>query len=138
MRIGCADFFDLVVNFTHCGGELVHRSLAFDVHEINFRVIEEEMIVQCRNAQAVVERGGHHRIRFVFKENGVAHHHCAAFRFGERSPCAEPQERRHRPAVDRNFHVAARPRDFINVFFFAELALEAGDLIDLRPIKRGR
>ena len=84
-------------------------------------MIEEEMVVQRRDAKAVVERGRHGRIDFVFEENGVAHHHRATFRFDERGPGAESHERRHRPTIDGNFHIIAREGNFINALLFVEL-----------------
>ena len=71
---------------------------------------------------------GHRGIHFIFKQNSVAHHH----RFGVRTlreccPSPESHERRHRPAIDGDFHVAARQGNLINAFLLVELAFEPGD-----------
>ncbi len=102
---------------------MLGRSLALDVHEINFRVIEEEMIVQRGYAQTVFECDGHSRIDFVFEQNGVTHHHRPIFCLGERGPGTESHERRHRPAIDSDLHIRAREGYFINAFLLIELAL---------------
>src|SRR6266498_4020397 len=95
-------------------------------------------IVKGGDAKPVVERRRHRGVDFVFKENGIAHHHRAIVGFSERGPGAETHERRHRPAIDSNLHVRARKRDFINAFLFVELAFEAGDFVDLCGIQRGQ
>src|SRR2546423_11144287 len=105
------------------------------MHEVDVRMIKEEMIVQGGHAESVVKRDGHHRIYFVFKENGVAHYHRAVFRFLERRPGSEAHEGRHRPAVDCDFYVVARESDLIDTFLLDHLSLEPGQLVDTRRIE---
>ena len=52
-----ADRFDRVVNLPHRSGQFLDAAFTADVHEINLRLIEEEMVVQRGHAQPVVERG---------------------------------------------------------------------------------
>src|SRR5205823_2416878 len=95
------------------------------MHKEDFGPIEEEMIMQCGNAEAVVERSGHGGIHFIFKENGVAHHHGAVFCGSECSPGAKTHKRRHAPSVDNNLHVTPRKSNFINSWLLLLYSLPA-------------
>src|SRR5262249_51895551 len=110
-------------NLSYSSGQFVSCALAFDVHEEHLWTVEEEMIVKRGHTQTVVERGGHRGIDFVFKQNGVAHHHGAIFRFGESGPGTQTHERGHAPSIDRDLHVAARESDFVSIFPLVELTL---------------
>src|SRR5450759_3416393 len=78
---------------------------AVDVHEINLRFVEKEMVVKRGDRKAVVQCDAHHGIHLVLEKHGVAHDHRAAhFPLGERRPRGQSHERRHRPTVRGNFH----------------------------------
>ena len=108
LRMSCADLLDLVMDLPHRRRKLLDAALARDVHEVDFRLIEEEMIVQGGDGQAVVERGRHGRIDFIFEDHGIAHHHRLVVKSRERGPGPQPHKRRQFPAVDRNVYVVAR------------------------------
>ncbi len=93
------------------------------------------MIVQSRNAESVVDRGGHRRIHLILEKNGVAHDHPARFRFLECRPGAQSHERRHSPSIDNNFHVITREGDFVNAFLFVQLPFESSEIVDLCSIQ---
>ena len=132
-----SNLFGSVVDFFYRARQLVSSAFAFDMHEENSRLIEEEMIVEGRDAQAVIERSGHRGIHFVFEQHGVAHHHRTVWCRRERCPSAESHERWHHPAIDNDFHVVAREGDFINAFLFIHLPFESGQFVDARRIEIG-
>jgi hypothetical protein len=80
-----------------------------DVHEVDVRCIEEEVIVKRRHLEAGVERSAHRRIHLVFEQYEVTHHGNVAAhanRRRERRVRGQPHERRHgAPIVDRDRHV---------------------------------
>src|SRR6266480_452074 len=106
------------------------------MHEEDFGLIEKEMVVQGCHAKSAVQRSCHRSVDLVFKKNGVAHHHRFGVRaFCERSPGPEAHEWRHRPSIDNDLHVVTRERDSINALLLVYLSLEAGDLVDTRPVE---
>ena len=87
--------------------------------------------MQSRYTKSVVEGNRHYWVDFIFKQNGVAHHHRAAFCFSERGPGAESHEGRHRPTSHGDFHVIARKGDFVDTFRLVHFPLEPSELVDL-------
>src|SRR6266480_878914 len=125
-----------VIDFSYSACQFVSCAFAFDVHEVNFGVVEEEMIMQRGNAEPVVERSGHCGIHFVLEKNGVAHHHRFGVRaFYESSPSTETHEWRHAPSIDNDLHVGARKGDFINAFLLIHFSLEPGQFVDARRVQ---
>ena len=57
MNLSAANLLSSVVNFSNRTGQLVDGTLAFDVHEVDFGLIEKEMIVQRGDAETVIQRG---------------------------------------------------------------------------------
>ena len=96
------------------------------------------MVVKRGHAQSVIECSRHRSIYFVFEKNRVAHHHRAIFCFDERGPGAESHEWRHRPSIDNDLHVVTGESDFVNPFLLVQLPFEAGEIVDLRGIKRSQ
>ena len=45
-----------VVNFSDSTGHLFHSALCFDVHKIDFRIIEEKMVVKRSDVKTILER----------------------------------------------------------------------------------
>ena len=76
--IGGADLGDLVVDLLHPGSERLGVAVAADVHEVDLRLIEEEVVVQRRHLEAGIERRAHRRVDLVLEHDGIAHQHCAA------------------------------------------------------------
>src|SRR6266566_1461925 len=125
-----------VVNFFHGARQFIDGAFAFDVHEENFGLIEKEMVMERGHLETVIERSCHRSVHLVFKQNGVAHHHCFGVRaFCECRPGPETHEWRHRPSIHNDFYVIARERDSINALFLVLLSLEAGDLVDTRRVE---
>jgi hypothetical protein len=56
LRICRANLFGSVINFFDGVGQLVDRTFAFNMHEIDLWMIEEEMVVKRSNIKTVVQR----------------------------------------------------------------------------------
>ena len=131
MRIGSAGFLYLVPNFANGCGQLLSRTFAADVHEIDLRLVVEKVVVQRSDGKAVVQRRAHHGIHFILKKHGVAHDHDAAHLcFCESRPRSQSHEWRHGPAVHDYLHIVARRGDLKDTFSGAPCTLDPGDLFD--------
>jgi hypothetical protein len=75
LRIGRANLLRGREGVLHAGCHRFRRAFALDVHEINLRLIEKEMIVQCGDFQSALEQRAHHRIHFVLEKHKVTHNH---------------------------------------------------------------
>ena len=122
----------------YAAGQLLNAAFRHDVHEIDFRLVEEEMIVQGGDVDSILEEHAHHRVHFILEQHEVAGDH----RFGllalhERGPRRQAHERRHPPPVHRNRQVATRRGDFKHALCGVERAFEAGELFELVGIQRG-
>jgi hypothetical protein len=100
------------------------------MHEVNLRLIEEEMVVQRRDREAGIERGAHRRAHFVLEQREVAHQHRARVVRGKCNPRREPHERRQLPAVHGHRHVDARQGQLQHALGFAVSAFDARDALD--------
>jgi hypothetical protein len=81
------NFFLLRERGFHASRELINGAFTTDVHEIDARLIEEEMVVERRNRKAVIECRGHDRVHLVLEEHEVACDHDFLFStFCEGSP----------------------------------------------------
>ena len=79
----------------HLARQIRRAAVTVHVHVEHARLVPEEVVVQSRNLEAVVEQRGHHRIDLVLRQDEVAHHHIhAAGAFGHRDPAAEAERRR--------------------------------------------
>src|SRR6516162_2948292 len=56
LRVSRANLFGSVVNFSDSTGQLIDCTFSFDVHEIDFRMIEKEMVVKRSDVKTIVER----------------------------------------------------------------------------------
>ena len=76
---GCGAFFAdrvrRVERGLHALAERGDAALAADVHEEDVRLVEEEVVVERRHLEAVVEQRAHRRVHLVLEEHEVAHHH---------------------------------------------------------------
>src|SRR5712672_1147104 len=86
LRMLGTHFFDGVPRRFDGRGKLLRIALAADVHEVHFRLIEEEMIVQAADFKTAGKRGIYRRRHFILKNNGVAHDHRAMGRWRESRP----------------------------------------------------
>src|SRR5262249_44020586 len=98
-----------------------HRQRAFaaDVHEVDARFGEEEVVVERGDLDARIEQRAHYGVYLVLEKDEVAHDHRLDSRFlpgNEADPGGKPHERRHvREAVDFDGDVVARERDLHGV-----------------------
>src|SRR6266403_457618 len=53
-----ANGFGRVINLLHGCGQFLDTAFTADVHEVNFGLVEKEMVVECRHLEAIVECGG--------------------------------------------------------------------------------
>jgi len=78
------------------------------VHEVDFGLVEKEVVVQRCHLKTIVECGGQRIVDFVFKQNGISHHHRFVIAALECRPSSESHEGRHLPSVYRNLDIGAR------------------------------
>ena len=130
-----ADLGNLVVDLLHPRSERLDVAVAPDVHEEDLRLIEEEVVVQCRHFEARFERRAHRRVDLVLEYDRVAHQHCAIMSRCKRGPGAKAHEGRHAPLIDRDLHVGARLGNFEDILLRDELPLEAGGLLDCGSVE---
>src|SRR5205823_633563 len=78
---------------------------AADVHEVDLRLVEEEVVVQRRDFQAVGEGRVDGRGHFILEHHGVAHDHSTVRSGCESRPGAEAAERLPGRAVDLDRHI---------------------------------
>jgi hypothetical protein len=95
----------------YAGGELLWLAHAADVHEVDFRLVVEEVVVQGGDLQAVLERRVHRRRHFILEDDRVAHDHRAMARGGEGGPRAETGEWLQGHPVHLDGDVFPRPGD---------------------------
>src|SRR5215212_4300100 len=111
-RICFAYGFDCIPHGAHtfgqCSGIL---PMPTDMHEVHWRTVEDEMIMQSGYIQAVGKGGIHGRRDFVFEDYRIAHHHDAARHGLERGPATEACRRWYRHAIHCNGHVVTAPLD---------------------------
>ena len=135
--IGGTGLTDLVVDLLHSSRERSSLAMATDTHSVDFRIVEEEVIVERRHLEACVECGIHDRIRLVLEDAALTHHcplrvdRCSR----EGGPRGEAHERRHLPVIDGNFHVGAGRGNFEDAFLGIELAFETGEFLDARGVE---
>ena len=82
-------------------GHLHGIAVTADMHVEGRRVGAQQMVVDRRDFEAVLDQLGHDRIDLGLKQHEIAHHHRAAMRRLESRPAAERQRRpdgRHRRA----------------------------------------
>src|SRR5207245_3308494 len=79
------------------------------MHEEDVWIIPEEMIVERRDIDSIVEKRGENRIHFVLQQHQVAHHHIRTIRrFGQGNPAAETEGRGRGDALDRQDRKSTR------------------------------
>jgi len=96
--------------------------MSHHMHIEDTGLFEEEVLVNGRYFEAVIEKRGHDRIHFVLCKHQVAHHHVAVRTLGHGKPSAEASRRRH--AVNDHFQVIARDvdlQDVGSILFFSSL-----------------
>ena len=109
-----------------------------DVHEHHLRRVPEEVVVERRHLEPLVQGDAHHRVHLVFEENQIAHHDDSIPRSLERRPRGEPQGRGHAHARRVHGEVGPRNRDLEDAFFLVEGALRPRELLDPRGVQAER
>jgi len=74
LSIGRADFLHFIKECPHTFGQPIHSAFTADVHEVNLRFVEKEVIMQCGYFQTLAQGHAHDRVHFILEENHVAHH----------------------------------------------------------------
>jgi len=117
-------------HFADRGGELIGVARAADVHEHYLGLVPEEVVVQGRHLQPVLEGGVHDGVHLVFEHDVVAHQDDVIADALERGPRGQPQGRRHLHARRRHAQVGARHADLEHALLFVQLSLRPGQLFD--------
>src|SRR5205823_9724293 len=71
---------DQIESRLHSTREVSRVPHSMNVHVEHVWVIPEEMIVQGRHVDSVVEESAHHRIYLILKQHQVAYHHFVVIR----------------------------------------------------------
>src|SRR6266404_227611 len=109
----------------HATGKVCGFSMTVHMHEEDVWIIPEEMIVERRDIDSIVEKRGENRIHFVLQQHQVAHHHIRTIRrFGQCNPAAETEGRGRGDALDRHLQVAAGDIDLENACFEVAFTVE--------------
>ncbi len=135
--LGGAHLGNPVVDRLDSGGQAGRFSHAADMHEVDLRLVEEEVVVQRGHLQAGIERRAHRRVDLVFQEDGIAHDHRAAGHRHERGIGRDAHERRQGPAVDGGLDVGARLADLEDVLGLVVGTGQAGDRFDAHGVGGG-
>jgi len=74
----------------HAASQIGRFAHTMHVHEVDVRVVPEEMVVQRGDIDSVIQQSGHDGVHFFLQEHQVAHHHVQTVAtLGERNPAAE-------------------------------------------------
>lgn len=84
--MGAAGLRNRVLHLAHAGGQLLCAATTADVHEIDPRLVEKEMVMQRGHFQPGLERRAHCGIDFILEHDRVAHHHQLPVARRERRP----------------------------------------------------
>src|SRR5262245_30031763 len=109
--------------------------MAADVHEVDLRPVEEEVVVKRGHLEPGIEGRAHGRVHLVLEDHRVAHHDRAATSRSECGPGAEAHEWRHGPLVDDDLYVGPGLADLEDVPFGNQLAFESCRLLDGRGVE---
>ncbi len=135
---GSADFRDFIPYILNAGCQHCGIACAADMHEINLRLVEEEMIVKRRHFEPAVEGRAHGRVHLVLKQHIIPHDHRAAMgRWRERGPGAKAHKGRHGPAVHLYLYVTPRFAGLKDIFLRDHRPLHANDLLNLCSVQSG-
>src|SRR5882672_3919753 len=79
------------------------------MHEVDVRIVPEEMIVKRSDIDSVFEQRGENRIHFVLQQHQVAHHHIRTIRrFSQGNPTSEAERSRRGEALNCHLQIVAR------------------------------
>jgi hypothetical protein len=70
-----ADILHFIKDGAHACRQFIDRRFSSDVHEVNLRLVEKEVIVQRSHFQTFIERHAHYRVHFILEENHIPHDH---------------------------------------------------------------
>src|SRR5258707_5806091 len=100
-------------------------SYTMHVHEVDVRVVPEEVVVQRGDIDSVIQQSGHDGVYFFLQEHQIAHHHVQTVStLGERNPAAESKRRGRRETLDGHLQVTARDVDLENACLEITLPVE--------------
>ena len=132
-----ARLLDLREDLPNGGRESLLAPHSAEVHEHDPRRIPEEVIVQRRNLEAIVEGGAHHRVHLILQQDHVAHDDRVLADALEGSPRCQPHRRRHAHPRNPDVQVAARHGNFEGSLSFIQLALFSCELLDPARVELG-
>ena len=66
-RVRTANGFGRVINLLHGCSQFLDIAFAANVHEVDFGLVEKEVVVQRCHLKTIVECGGQRIVDFVFK-----------------------------------------------------------------------
>jgi hypothetical protein len=115
------------------GGRELHRiAVAAHVHVERRGSAAQDVIVDRRDLDPVLDQLRHHRVDLGLQQHEIAHDHRAAMRGLEGDPTAERERRADGDAIERHREVAARKSVAVHVTRDGGAAAER--LVDLLPI----
>src|SRR5229473_5122491 len=98
---------------------------AVDVHEIDVRVVPEEVVMERSHIDSVVEQGGENRIYLFLQQYQVAHYHIRTIRrFSQGNPTSEAERSRRGEALNRHLQIVARNIYLENACFEVTLTVQ--------------
>src|SRR5258706_51946 len=110
-------FSDQIQRRLRLARQLRGLAMPVRVHVEDSRALKKEVIVKGRDLDTIVEKGGHHRVYFVLKQDQVPHHHVfAAGSFRHRQPSSKAERRRSGDPVYGDFNIVAWNIDFQDAF----------------------
>jgi hypothetical protein len=96
-----------------CGRELFRIAVATDMHVEGRRTCPQQVVVDRRDLQAVLDHFRHDGVDLSFEQHEITHDHCPAVHRLERDPAAKREPRLDGHAVERDVEVG--PRESIAV-----------------------
>src|SRR5262245_16986533 len=105
------DLLDRIPHVLDGLGQLLWVALSSDVHEVDLRLIEKEMVVQAGYLQPAGQSSVHGGRDFILTYHGVSHDYRSMLGPSECRPGAKPGEWLERHAVDLHGDICPSPGD---------------------------
>ena len=116
---------DEIQSRLHAASQVGRFAHTMHVHEVDVRVVPEEVVVQRRDIDSVIQERGHHRVHFFLQEHQITHHDVRTVgTLRQRNPAAESKRRGRRETLDGHLQVTARDVDLENARLEITLPVE--------------
>ena len=122
--------FELGDHLPHGRGEFIRVTHPYDVHEHNFRLVREEVVMERRDVQSMIKCDAHDGVHLRFCEDQIPHHHRVIPHRRKCGPGGEAHRRRHFYPRHGNLQIAARIGHLKDALFFIEFPLESRQLFN--------